>query len=40
MSTSDHRQNKKSVCSGVPETNSSLCPNKYVETSKGDYELY
>lgn len=39
MSTSDHKQNRKSVCSGVPETNYSLCLNKYVEMSKGDYEL-
>lgn len=25
--------------SGFPETNSSLCPNKYFEMSKGNYEL-
>lgn len=34
MSTSDHKQNRNSVCSRVPETNSSLCPNKYVELSE------
>lgn len=39
MFTSDHKQNRKSVCSGVLETNSSLRPNKYVKMSEGDYEL-
>lgn len=38
MFTSDHKQNRKSVCSGVLETNSSLRPNKYVEMSERDYE--
>lgn len=38
MSTSDHKKNKKGVCSGFPETNSSLCFNKYVKMSEKDYE--